>query len=260
MLDENHKILVHFNTDYFSAYTLNKGILKEQCKKRIVYGTCFVDDVLLKEIDQFMIELDGLVENINKDSVKLYATGIFQKFPLLEQAHLIIEIYVKYGLYFNIINPDLEQFYSQNSRAIDGSKNIIKGLVFQEFRKVVVCGSFQQHLKEIDDVLNHLRSHNVEVLSPWTTEIVQETSGTNFMLLKGQSPLRNERDAWKHKYIHMHKFIESDAIIICNPGGLVGLGTMFEFGFMVANFKRIIFTEKPKNLSILFPYEVGLNF
>ena len=61
-------------------------------------------------------------------------------------------------------------------------------------------------------------------------------------------------------YEHMEKFKPSDAIIICNPDGIIGKGTMFEFGFMVAFSKRIIFTERPKGLTIPFPYEIGLNF
>lgn len=70
---------------------------------------------------------------------------------------------------------------------------------------------------------------------------------------------RSERNG--KKYEHMEKFKQSDAIIICNPNGIIGSeGTIFELGFMVAYSKRIIFTEKPKELSVIFPYEIGLNF
>ena len=58
----------------------------------------------------------------------------------------------------------------------------------------------------------------------------------------------------------MNKFVKADAIIVCNPDGYIGKGTMSEFGFMIAHYKRIIFTEEPKGLTILFPFEVGLNF
>ena len=57
----------------------------------------------------------------------------------------------------------------------------------------------------------------------------------------------------------MRKFIKTDAIIVCNPDGVIGKGTMFEFGFMIAHSKRIIFTNEPKGLTIDFPYEIGLN-
>lgn len=108
-------------------------------------------------------------------------------------------------------------------------------------------------------VIDSLKKHNIQVLSLWTMNIVPETVGTDFILLEGQE-LVNERDAWSHKYDHMNKFKKADAIIVCNSDGKIGKGTMFEFGFMVAYAKRIIFINEPKELSILFPYEVGLNF
>ncbi len=50
------------------------------------------------------------------------------------------------------------------------------------------------------------------------------------------------------------------SVLLRGPSGIVGKGTMFEFGFMIANSKRIIFTTKPTGLTIKFPYEIGLNF
>ena len=44
----------------------------------------------------------------------------------------------------------------------------------------------------------------------------------------------------KHEY---EVFKKADAIVVCNPKGIVGRGTMFEFGFMIAHSKRIIFTS-----------------
>ena len=124
----------------------------------------------------------------NNERIRLYATGIFQKFAQLEQTRLIIHIYVNYGLYFNIVQPELEQFYLEKSMSIYGSKNIMEGLIHQEFRKVVICGSFQQHLKDIGDVMTVLQKHSITVLSPWTTKVVPETLGTDFILLEGQEP------------------------------------------------------------------------
>lgn len=114
-------------------------------------------------------------------------------------------------------------------------------------------------MQEIGNIIEILNKRNIQVLSPWTMDIVPESLGTDFILLEGQE-LVNERDAWRHKYDHMNKFKKADAIIVCNPEGRIGKGTMFEFGFMVAYSKRIIFTNEPKDLSISFPYEIGLNF
>lgn len=40
----------------------------------------------------------------------------------------------------------------------DSKRNVIKGLVHQEFRKVVVCESFQQNMQEIRNIIDILNS------------------------------------------------------------------------------------------------------
>ena len=189
----------------------------------------------------------------------MYATGIFEELSKEEQMQLIIHVFVNSNLYLNILDKELERFYMEKSKKIDNSENVINGIINQEFRKVVICGSFQQNMKEISELIDKFNEHGIEVLSPWTKNVVPETLGTDFILLEGQE-LTNVKDAWRHKYDHMNKFKKADAIIVCNPNGIVGKGTMFEFGFMIAHYKRIIFTEEPTNISIVFPYEVGINF
>ena len=125
---------------------------------------------MLKKIDYAIEKLKMIVKNVNNENVRLYATGVFQEFSEEEQTQLIIHVFVNSGLCLNIIKPDLEQFYIENGLEKSNEKNIINGIVQQEFRKV------------------------------------------------------------------------------------------FEFGFMVAYSKRIIFTNESKDLSIPFPYEIGLNF
>ena len=260
MLITENKILVHFFTNGIRVYKLKNTMLEPLKHEYVNFEELFVTNVLLEKIDSFLERLGQCRETFNNEHIRLYATGIFQEFSQSNQEQLITHIYVNHGLYFNITQPDLEEFYKDKSNAVFGSANIVQGLTLQEFRCVVICGSFQQHLEPIGQVMAILQKRNITVLSPWTTKIVPETLGTDFILLEGQEPLKNKRDAWKHKLIHMNKFRQADAIIVCNPDGYIGRGTMFEFGFMVAISKRIIFTERPVDLSIPFPYEVGLNF
>lgn len=260
MLIENKKILVHFNKKDTTVFLLRNNTLNMLKKEYITFEEKSVTNVLLEKIDRFLEKLEEYTDTVSNENVRVCATGLFQHFNQEDQTRLVIHVFVNHGLYFNIVQPDLEQFYLEQGRSLNKTDNVMESLIQQEFRKVVVCGSFQQHLQEIEDVITVLHKHNITVLSPWTTKIVPETIGTDFILLEGQEELRNERDTWKHKYEHMDKFRQSDAIIICNPGGLIGQGTMFEFGFMAAISKRVIFTEQPKDLSILFPYEIGLNF
>lgn len=259
MLNIEEKILVHFDSNYVSSYSLKGGVLNKLGSERLIFEKDCNFENLSISLDYFFVSLEKNVGKLDNERIRLYATGMFQTLTQEEQNKLTIHVFVNSGLYFNIIKQDLEKFYLEKGLEY-GSEEMVVGVVSQEFRRVVVCGSFQQHLKDIGDIMNLLYKRNVQVLSPWTTQVVQETLGTDFILLEGQEPLKNERDAWKHKYEHMDKFRSSDAIIICNPDGIVGKGTMFEFGFMVAYSKRIIFIKEPKDLSILFPYEIGLNF
>lgn len=259
MKEKDNKLLIHFDTNEVNIYTLSKNNIVLIKKERIYFNETLVNDELLNKIDGFIKELKTIAEYVNNEMIKLYATGIFQDFSDEEQMQLIIHVFVYSGLYFNIIKPDLEQFYLEKSLELNGKKNIITGIVSQEFRKVVICGSFQQNMQEIGSIIENLKKRNIQILSPWTMDIVPESIGTDFILLEGQV-LVNERDAWRHKYDHMKKFKKADAIIVCNPEGRIGKGTMFEFGFMVAYSKRVIFTNEPKDLSVIFPFEIGLNF
>ena len=259
MIEKDSKILVHFDTNDTSIYQLKRDSISLIKKERVFFNETLIHDELFKNIDYVIEKLRMIVEKVDNESVRLYATGVFQEFSEEEQTQLIIHVFVNSGLCFNIVKPDLEQFYIEKGLKKSNEKNIINGIVQQEFRKVVICGSFQQNMQEIGNIIEILNKRNIQILSPWTMDIVPESLGTDFILLEGQE-LVNERDGWRHKYDHMNKFKKADAIIVCNPEGRIGNGTMFEFGFMVAYSKRIIFTNEPKDLSITFPYEIGLNF
>lgn len=261
MFVTEEKVLIHFNTSEISIYILKNDMLNMFSKESVSVDGDSVTEILLEQIDKFLDGLKKCVGKVNNECIRLYATGLYQNLTQSDQTKLIIHCFVNHGLYFNIIKPELEHFYLEKSMSICGSKNIMEGLICQEFKDVVICGSFEHSLKYMDEVIAILKKRNINVLSPRTTNVKPETIGSDFILFDYQDGLKNERDTWRHKYEHMDKCRQSDAIIICNPNGIIGSeGTIFEFGFMVAYSKRIIFTEKPKDLSIIFPYEVGLNF
>ena len=202
-MEEKSKRFVHFETNRTTIYEVqNKQIIK--IKEDVLYfNETLVNNELYNKIDKYLYNLNK--ENtFNTKNLRLCATGIFQEFSLNEQIQLTIHIFVKHGIYFNIINKELEQFYL--NQEIDNKKvsNIIEGIWKQEFRKVVICGSFQKNMVEICKLMDKLKQHNVEILSPWTKDVVQETTGTDFILLEDQ-------------------------------------------------------TNEPKDISIMFPYEIGLN-
>ena len=255
-----HKILIHLDTQTFKVYRLAGGCATQMLSHPAHLPFNPTIEQLQDKVDGFLLDLSTHFGVLDNHRVRIYATGVFQDYPPGMANQLVIHIYVHHGLYLNVVPRDLSSFYSNLAASHNGSSDIIHGLVQQEFRQVVVCGSFQHHFTELGRIVTLLRQRNIHVLSPWTTKLIPETVGTNFVRLEGQQPLINERDGWTHRSIHMDKFRQSDAIIICNPGGHIGRGTTFELGYMCALYKRIIFTDDPIDLSPPFPYEVGLNF
>ncbi|MFE5561217.1 hypothetical protein [Streptomyces sp. NPDC056544] len=252
------RLLVHFNSERVSVYRLQDGELKLLKRERIAFDGSSAHEVLAERVGEFCVGLTEFSEVVDNKTTRLHATGVFQQLPQSGAAALVNSLYVDTGLYFNIVGPQLEQFYLETSVAACGSSEMMEGLFRREFRNAVVCGSFQQSLGYIEDVIVRLRGSGTEVLSPPSTRVKPETVGTDFILFDYQDGLKNERDTWRHKYMHVDAFRRADAVVVCNPGGRVGKGTIFELGFMSALSKRVIFTEEPHGVSVLFPCEVGL--
>ncbi|MFH8257677.1 nucleoside 2-deoxyribosyltransferase [Streptomyces roseolus] len=250
--------MVHFSSEDASVYRFQVGELKLLERERLAFEGSRAHEELVEKLGEFCSGLTEFNEVVDNKTTRLHATGVFQQLAQAEAAALVNSLYVDTGLYFNIVGPDLEQFYLETSRSTCGSNHMMEGLTRQEFRNAVVCGSFQNSLEYIEDVIVRLRGNGTAVLSPPSTRVKPETVGTDFILFDYQDFLKNERDTWRHKYMHLDAFRQADAVIVCNPGGRVGQGTMFELGFMSALSKRVIFTEEPQGVSVLFPCEVGL--
>ena len=258
-MTDKTKLVIHFNTNVVKVYELKNGIIRKLYEKKTKISKEYLETGLFSDIDDFLRKLSDYTNTINNECTRIYATGVFQILNQETAIQLINHVFIYYGLYFNIVQPDLERFYIEKSMELYGHKNLVEGVINQEFRSVVVCGSFKHSIKEIEDTIAILKKQNINVLSPTTTKLKPETLGSSFVLFEGQE-LINERDAWRHQYKHISQFEKSDAVIICAPNGIVGKGALFELGYLVAISKRIIFTERPQNLSVVFPYEVGIGF
>ncbi len=251
-------MLVHFDSAFASVYRSRETELKLLMEEPFAVDGGLPRQAVAEAVDEFCGRLTQAGEIIDNKTTRLYATGAFQQLPQPDADALINSIYVDTGLYFNIVGRDLEQFYREMGTSVGGAGSMLEGLIRQEFRSAVVCGSFQQSLGYIEETISRLRESGTEVLSPRSTKIKPETEGTDFILFEYQDLLKNDRDTWRHKFLHMGAFRQADAVVVCNPGGHVGKGTIFELGFMSAISKRVIFTEEPAGVSVTFPCEVGL--
>lgn len=136
---------------------------------------------------------------------------------------------------------------------IPSNSNLIDGVVRQEFRSVVLSGSFRKHLEYIVGVRNSLVKKGVNVLSPRFTD--PTNPGEEFVVFTGEeglSPLELERH-------HLDSIDKSDALIVCDPDGYVGASALIEIGYAQALGKRIIFIEKPEEFMLnILPAQIGL--
>lgn len=136
---------------------------------------------------------------------------------------------------------------------VPSNSNLINGVSRQEFRHVVISGSFRKHLEYILKVRKQLAENGTEVLSPRFTE--PKNPGEEFVVFSGEegmSPLELERH-------HLRSIEECDALIVCDPDGYVGASALIEIGYAQALGKRIIFVEKPEEFMLnTLPAEIGL--
>ncbi|MFD7537519.1 hypothetical protein [Streptomyces sp. NPDC059819] len=252
------RILVHFGTERVSVHRLDSGKLRLLARKRLPFRAGLTGEKLADSVSEFCAGLKEFTEVVDNKNVRVHATGAFQRLSQWEAAALVNSFFVDTGLYFNIVVPELERFYLDVAAAAAGSDDMVEGLIRRELRTAVVCGSFQQCLSDIEGTIAQLRGAGTEVLSPRCTRIKPETEGTDFILFEYQDELKNARDTWRHKYVHMDAFRRADAVVVCNPGGRVGSGTVFELGFLAALGRRVIFAQEPLGVSVSFPCEVGL--
>jgi len=139
------------------------------------------------------------------------------------------------------------------SQIIPSDSNMAHGIWRQEFRNVVLSGSFRKHLDYILKIKKQLSAQNIQVLSPRFDE--PKNPGQEFVVFKGEeglSPLELERH-------HLNMIDKSDALIVCASGGYVGASALIEIGYAQALGKRIIFTERPSEFMLqTLPAEIGL--
>lgn len=136
---------------------------------------------------------------------------------------------------------------------IPSNSNMVHGIVRQEFRSVVLSGSFRKHLNDILKIKDLLLKQHAEVLSPRFA--VPKNPGEEFVVFEGEdgmSPLELER-------YHLDMIEQADALVVCSPKGYVGASALIEIGHAQTLGKRIIFTEKPEEFMLnTLPAEVGL--
>lgn len=84
---------------------------------------------------------------------------------------------------------------------------------------------------------------------------IPKNPGKEFVIFEGEednTPLMLER-------FHLNAIKQSDALVVCDPGGYIGASALIEIGFANHLNKRIIFTEEPEEFMLnTLPAEIGI--
>lgn len=130
------------------------------------------------------------------------------------------------------------KYYKVNT-IIPSDSNLIDGVNKQEAENVVVCGSFNKHLKQIEALISRLKSNGISVLSPQNTEVVGSES--DFIIFKNDIVINH--NTWSVEELHLKAIDRCDFVIACNFDGYIGVSTTFELEYAYRAGKKIVFVE-----------------
>lgn len=142
-------------------------------------------------------------------------------------------------------------------KIIPSDCNIMDGIVQQEFRNIVICGSFNKHLDVISQLVDKLQKKGVTVLSPKSTEVIGSVDG--YILFKGDQKEKHCKYPIEQLHLDAIKSKECDAVLVCNFSDYIGRYTAGEIFVALDHKKKIIFLEEnsaEKDFDI--PCDIGL--
>lgn len=122
---------------------------------------------------------------------------------------------------------------------VPSDSNLVDGVNIQEAKNVVICGSFNKHLKQIESLMNRLKSGGISVLSPQNTEVVG--SENDFVIFKNDIVINH--NTWSIEELHLRAIDRCDFVIACNFDGYIGVSTTFELEHAYRAGKKIVFIE-----------------
>ena len=124
-------------------------------------------------------------------------------------------------------------------RIVPSDSNLIDGVNRFPVRTAVVCGSFNKHMDNIKKLIKLLKKHNINVLSPASTDVVG--SEKDFILFKDDKLINN--CTWPVERKHINAIVNCDCVIICNYNNYIGYSTAKELGIALLLGKKVIFVE-----------------
>lgn len=254
----------HLN-ESLSAHTLNEVV--ESIRNRMPttdhktpYAIYNGGELTYMRLVGYKLEENDIFEDTNhpnKISIKNFSTkneDVFKSITLKQLENLMPKdpLWMHGARACSAIAQAVSKHFGVNY-IVPSNSNMAHGISRQEFRSVVLSGSFRKHLDYILNVKKQLSAKSIQVLSPRFDE--PKNPGQEFVVFEGEeglSPLELERH-------HLNMIEKCDALVVCASNGYVGASALIEIGYAQALGKRIIFTEKPAEFMLqTLPAEVGL--
>ena len=123
------RILIDIGSSTVKVYKYSQNQLKLLLQRSLHFKNGFdPEGGISRENKKELFEILKIIKEKNKDiPIRLYATGIFRKFEPETKVNFIDEVFLRTGLYFNIIDQDLESFYLE--MALVGKCNLNEPLL-----------------------------------------------------------------------------------------------------------------------------------
>ncbi|GIW65492.1 MAG: hypothetical protein KatS3mg094_011 [Candidatus Parcubacteria bacterium] len=123
------KILLDIGSSTIKVYKYEENKLEQLLQRTIFFKDGFDPEGGISENNKReLLELLYSIKESNHDAkIKIYTTGIFRNLASKTKRNFIDEIFLKTGLYFNIISHELENFYLE--KALVGKCNLNEPLL-----------------------------------------------------------------------------------------------------------------------------------
>lgn len=159
-----NKILIDLGSSTVKVYKQNQGILNLLVQRNIPFKDGFdPEGGITAPNKKELFELMDSVLMENKGAlVKIFATGIFRKLTSEARISLIDEFFQMTGLFFNVINQDLENFYLE--MAMVGKSSLEEPILLMNVgggstELVVIYGKEAVERKNIDLGVGTINNH-----------------------------------------------------------------------------------------------------
>lgn len=114
---------------------------------------------------------------------------------------------------------------------------------------VAIIGSFKQHYDDVLVAIQELNSLNIEVTTPYGSEILQ--NGIPFVRFSSDDPHYSDEMV---QTVTLRKIFKAKVVYVIAPNGYVGRTTCYEIGRVIQKRMPIYFSEHPKDLPIKIPH------